>query len=110
MAHYPRPLRNATLTLTTKTQAGQNSYGEPTFTETTAEDEVVIQFRDQLDFSSAGTIRYRELTALTDPLNLTPTVDDEAEVNGVTYRIAEVVPTYWKGIKIMDRVVLQERG
>jgi len=110
MAKYPRRARNATLTLTTKTQSGSNSFGEPTFSTSTSEDEVVLQFRDRLDFSPAGTIRYRELTALTDPLYLSPKVDDEAEVNGVTYRISEVIPTYWKGIKIMDRAVLQERG
>jgi len=98
------------MTLTSRTQSGQNSYGEPTFSTTTTEDEVVLQFRDQLDFSPAGNVRYRELTALTDPLHLSPKVDDEAEINGVTYRISEVIPTYWKGINIINRVVLQERG
>lgn len=98
------------MTLTTKTQTGQNSYGEPTFSTATAEDEVVLQVRDRLEFSPAGTVRLYEVTALTDPESLSPKVDDEAEIDGVTYRITEVIPAYWKGIKFLERVVLKEKG
>ena len=98
------------MTLTTKTASTKNAFGEQQFTESTATDDVVLQFIDGLEDPPAGNIRLGSLIAVTDPTNLTPTVTDEATVNGVTYRILEVRAVYWKGIRIADKVLLQERN
>ena len=110
MAKYPRRAVNASMTLTTRTASGRDDFGGVTYSTSTTEDDVVMQYRDQLEATPAGNIRVREISALTDPLYLSPKVDDEATIEGVTYRVLEVVPTYWKGIKIMERAVLQEKG
>ena len=99
MAKYPRRAVNASMTLTTRTVSGTNSVGSVTYTETTATDDVVLQFIDGLEDPSAGNVRFQGLIAVTDPVNLTPTVSDEATVDGVDYRILEVRAVYWKGIK-----------
>ena len=110
MAKFPRHATNGTLTLTTRTPASRNSFGEQEFTETTTQDDAVLQFVDQLEDPAAGNLRMRKIIAVTDPENLTPTTNDEATVDGVAYRILEVRPIYWKGIKIAEKVQLQERG
>ena len=110
MAKFPRRATNASMTLTTKTASTRNSFGETQFTETTATDDVVLQFVDRLEDPASGNIRLQSITAVTDPRNLTPTVTDEATVDGITYRILEVRAVYWKGIKIADKCILQERG
>ena len=96
--------------LTTKTQSGRNTFGEATFTETSVTDDVVVQFIDALEDPAAGNIRIRELIAVTNPENLSPRVGDEASINGVTYRILEVRAVYSKGVRIADKVRLQEEG
>lgn len=110
MAKFPRRAVNAQMTLVTKTPAARNSYGERGYTQSTTSDDVVVQFTDGLDDPPAGNVRFRQLTAVTDPQRLNPRVDDEAIVNGVTYRILEVIPVYDKGEVIAHKVRLQERG
>ena len=110
MAKYPRRAVNSTMTLTTRTASGSNAFGETTYTESTATDDVVLQFIDALEDPPAGNVRFRGLVAVTDPRHLNPTVTDEATVNGVEYRILEVRGVYWKGIRIADKVILQERS
>lgn len=98
------------MTLTTRTAAGKNAYGEREFTETSVSDDVVLQFIDNLEDPSSGNVRSRALIAVTDPRNLAPRVTDRALVDGINYRILEVRAVYWKGTKIADKVVLQENG
>ncbi len=108
MAKFPRRAVNATMVLTTKTASTKNAWGEQQFTTASGSDSVVLQFIDDLEDPPAGNVRVRELIAVTDPQNLTPTVTDQATVNGVDYRILEVRAAYWKGIHILDKVILQE--
>ena len=110
MAKYPRRATNARMTLLTKNPGSKNSFGEREYTSSSSEDDVVVQFTDALADPPAGNVRLRLLTAVTDPQRLNPRVDDEAIVNGVTYRVLEVIPVYHKGEKIADKVRLQERG
>lgn len=108
MAKFPRRATNATLTLTTKTASTKNAHGEQQYTTASGSDSVVLQYIDALEDPPVGNVRFRGLIAVTDPQFLTPTVTDEATVNGVDYRILEVRAGYWKGTHFIDKVVLQE--
>jgi len=110
MAKFPRRATNATMTLISKSPGSRNTFGERQYSQSTTSDDVLMQFTDTLADPPAGNVRVRLITAVTDPHRLNPRVDDEAIVDGVTYRILRVVPVYSKGEKIADKCELQERG
>ena len=111
MAKYPRRAVNATMTLTTRTADDRDTFGGVTYTTADTSDDVVIKSAEILeDPPGAGNIPTLTITVLTDPLNLTPRVDELATINSVVYRIVSVEATFWKGINIVDKVSLLERG